>query len=100
MALRQHSVIGKLLAVTEWDWIRATHYVHIHLLGDKMLTTHIRHGDLVIDMEADGTVQLVRQSNGQCIRLSLSEWEYVQRVAALHSWPVAPPQELAVQTTQ
>lgn len=57
-----------------------------------MLATHVRHGDLVIDMQSDGEVQIVRQSNGQCIRLSLSEWKYILTIADLHGWPVVPPQ--------
>jgi hypothetical protein len=56
-----------------------------------MISTHIRHGDLVIDMETDGDVQIVRQSTGQAIRLSISEWTYLMLVAELHGRPVAPP---------
>jgi hypothetical protein len=56
-----------------------------------MLTTHIRHGDLVIDMEKDGDVQIVRQSTGQAIRLSLTEWHYLILVAELHGHGIAPP---------
>lgn len=56
-----------------------------------MIPTHIRKGDLVIDMHGDGTVQIVRQSNMQGIVLSISEWQYLIHVAELHGWPVVPP---------
>lgn len=56
-----------------------------------MLTTSIRHGDLVIDIESDRSVRIVRQSNAQSIELSYSEWIYVLKVAEIHDWPVAPP---------
>ena len=56
-----------------------------------MLTTHIRHGDIVLDMESNGSVRITRQSNAMAIELSLSEWHYVQAVASLHGWPMAPP---------
>lgn len=61
----------------------------------NMLSTHIRHGDLVIDMDADGDVQIVRQSTGHSIRLSVSEWTYLMVVADLHGRPVAPPADTA-----
>lgn len=56
-----------------------------------MLSTHIRHGDLVIDMDGEGDVQIVRQSTGQAIRMSISEWTYLMLVADLHGRPIAPP---------
>lgn len=56
-----------------------------------MLATNIRHGDLVIDMEPNGDVQIVRQSDMTAIRLSLTEWTYLMAVADIHGWPVAPP---------
>jgi len=56
-----------------------------------MIATHIRHGDLVIDMDSCGDVQIVRQSTGQAIRLSLTEWNYLCQIAELHGWPIAPP---------
>jgi hypothetical protein len=58
-----------------------------------MLSTHVRHGDLVIDMDASGEVQITRQSNAAAIRLSFSEWLYLQRVANLHGWPMCPPRD-------
>lgn len=57
----------------------------------QMMPTHIRKGDLVIDMHGDGTVQIVRQSTMQGIVLSISEWEYLQKVADLHGWPIVKP---------
>jgi hypothetical protein len=65
-----------------------------------MLSTNVRHGDLVIDMETDGSVRITRQSNAMAIQLSSSEWIYIQRVAELHGWPVAPPTGTSVNTTQ
>ena len=56
-----------------------------------MLATSIRHGDLVIDYHADGSVQIVRQSNMQGIVISLTEWGWVCKVMELHDWPIAPP---------
>jgi hypothetical protein len=57
-----------------------------------MLATCIRHGDLVIDYHADGSVQIVRQSNMTGLVLSVSEWDYLVRVQSLHDAPMAPPQ--------
>jgi hypothetical protein len=57
----------------------------------NMISTHIRHGDIVIDMDTTGDVQIVRQSTAECIRLSLSEWEYLVLVADLHGRPILPP---------
>jgi hypothetical protein len=57
----------------------------------QMLATSVRHGDLVVDMDTNGEVQIVRQSTGQGIRLSLSEWSYLMLIADLHGRPVAPP---------
>lgn len=56
-----------------------------------MLSTTIKHGDLVIDMMPDGSVQITRQSDMSVIRISLSEWNYLLLVACIHGWPVAPP---------
>jgi hypothetical protein len=56
-----------------------------------MLTTTIHHGDLVIDWQSDESLRIIRQSNGQAIELSCSEWAYIMRAAELHDWPVAPP---------
>jgi hypothetical protein len=45
----------------------------------------------VIDYHADGSVQIVRQSNMQGIVISLTEWGWVCKVMELHDWPIAPP---------
>lgn len=63
-----------------------------------MLATSIRHGDLVIDLEPNGDVQVTRQSNAQAIRLSTSEWAYLLKVADLHGWPIAPPRDRSAYT--
>ena len=63
-----------------------------------MIATSIRHGDLVIDMDTNGEVQIVRQSTGQGVRLSVSEWRYLIAVADLHGWPVVPPDRGVEQT--
>lgn len=60
-----------------------------------MLATTIKHGDLVIDMNSDGSVQVTRQSDMMAIRLSLSEWNYLVMIAGIHGWPVAPPDNIA-----
>jgi hypothetical protein len=65
-----------------------------------MLATSIRHGDLVIDFHADGSVQVVRQSNASGIVLSLSEWQYLCKVMELHEWPMAPPLSTFVEPTK
>lgn len=62
-----------------------------------MLPTSIRHGDLVIDYQADGCVQIVRQSNATGIVLSVSEWTFIQKVLDLQGWPVAPPTNATVE---
>lgn len=56
-----------------------------------MLSTSVRHGDLVIDFDSAGWVQVTRQSNGMSIQLSQSEWAFVLKVADLRGWPVVPP---------
>jgi hypothetical protein len=56
-----------------------------------MLPTFIRHGDLVLEFEGDGSLRITRQSNAQAVQLSSSEWIYLLKVAALHDWPIAPP---------
>lgn len=68
-------------------------------MSQCMISTHVRHGDIVIDMQADGEVQIVRQSTMQAIRLSLSEWKYLIMVAELHGWPVLPPTTTEVTIT-
>jgi hypothetical protein len=59
-----------------------------------MLATSIRHGDLVLDYESDGSVRMTRQSNAMAIQLSISEWGFVQATAQLAGWPVVAPHEL------
>lgn len=56
-----------------------------------MLTTTIRHGDLVIEFLEDHAVQIVRQSNGNAIRLSSSEWLLLCKITEILGWPAAPP---------
>jgi hypothetical protein len=56
-----------------------------------VLSTSIRHGDLVIDFDSGGWVQLTRQSNGQSIQLSVSEWVLLLKCAEFRGWPCAPP---------
>jgi hypothetical protein len=56
-----------------------------------MLSTNITHGDLQIDFNNDGSVQLTRKSNGNAIVLSTTEAEYIKKVWELHEWPIAPP---------
>jgi hypothetical protein len=60
-----------------------------------MLATSIRHGDLVIDYDPDGSVRITRQSNAMAIQLSRSEWTFVLRTADLAGWPIAPPTPVA-----
>lgn len=55
------------------------------------LSTSIRHGDLVIDFDSAGWVQLTRQSNAMAIQLSKSEFAFLQACAQLANWPVVPP---------
>jgi len=55
-----------------------------------VLATFIKHGDIVIEMETDGSVRLTRQSNSQAVLLSFSEWKYLMCVAELHGWPISP----------
>ena len=56
-----------------------------------MLATTIRHGDLVVDLQESGAVQIVRQSNATGVVLSLSEWQYLILLADIHGWPICPP---------
>lgn len=56
-----------------------------------MLSTSVRHADLVIDFDSAGWVQITRQSNCQVVQLSESEWVFLLKCAELRGWPVAPP---------
>jgi hypothetical protein len=56
-----------------------------------VIPTTIKHGDLCIDFQEPGSVQIVRQSNATGIVLSLSEWQYLILLADIHGWPIAPP---------
>lgn len=58
-----------------------------------MIRTTIHHGRLNIELCEDGALQLSRDDRPESIRLSGSEWIYLQKVAELHGWPVAPPME-------
>jgi hypothetical protein len=61
-----------------------------------MLASSHRHGDLVVDFDSAGWVQITRQSNGQSIQLSESEWIYLMKLAELRGWPVAPLPGVAI----
>lgn len=56
-----------------------------------MLSTSIRHGDLVIDFDSAGWVQITRQSTAQSIQVSTTEWVFLLKCADLRGWPMAPP---------
>jgi hypothetical protein len=59
--------------------------------GKEVIRTTIKHGPLNIELCEDGAMQLTHEVNGQSIRLSQTEWIYLQLVAKLHGWPIAPP---------
>jgi hypothetical protein len=59
-----------------------------------VLPTFIRHGDLVLEFEGDGSLRITRQSNAQAVQVSSSEWIYLLKVAELHDWPIAPPTDI------
>jgi hypothetical protein len=61
--------------------------------------TCIRHGDLVIDFNADGSVQLARKSNMTAIVLSITEWVFILKLCEIHDWPVAAPANIHPETT-
>ena len=56
-----------------------------------MMATHVRHGDLVVEFESDGSVKIVRQSTMEAILLSPTEWGYLLRIAEVLDFPMAPP---------
>lgn len=56
-----------------------------------MLRTTIHHGRLNVELCEDGSLQLSRDDRPESIRLSGSEWIYLQKLAVLHGWPIAPP---------
>jgi hypothetical protein len=56
-----------------------------------MLSTSIRHGDLVIDFDSEGWVQISRQSNAMSIQLSKSEWTFLLKCVDLRGWPTCAP---------
>jgi hypothetical protein len=56
-----------------------------------MLATNIAHGDLQIDFNGDGSVQLTRKSNGNAIVLSRTEAAFIEEVWRLLDFPMAPP---------
>jgi hypothetical protein len=64
-----------------------------------MQNTTVRHGDLVVDFQQDGNVQIVRQSNAQGIVLSLSEWRYLILLADIFEWPIVPPNKTTPEVT-
>jgi hypothetical protein len=67
------------------------------MAGDMiMLTTTIRHGDLVIDVEPERAIRITRQSTAQAVEVSPTEWRYILRVAELHDFPMAPPHSMAI----
>jgi hypothetical protein len=55
-----------------------------------MIRTTIRHGYLNIEFCEDGALQLTHEQQGGSLRLSQTEWLYLQRVAEIHNWPIAP----------
>ncbi len=57
-----------------------------------MIGTSIRHGDLVIDFDGAGWVQITRQSNAACIQLSETEFIFLVKCSEIRGWPMAPPQ--------
>jgi hypothetical protein len=59
-----------------------------------MIRTTIHHGHLHIELCEDGSLQVVNESNGGTLRISQTEWYYLQAVAKLHGWPVAPCPEM------
>lgn len=59
-----------------------------------MIASSHKHGDLVVDFDASGWVQIARQTNGQALQLSQTEWVYILRLAELRGWPMAPPGQL------
>lgn len=61
-----------------------------------MLNTSIRHGDLVVDFDSAGWVQIARQSNAACVQLSQTEWIFILKCAELRGWPMAPPQNMGI----
>jgi hypothetical protein len=55
-----------------------------------MIRTTITHGHLRIELCEDGSMQIVHEKLGLSMMLSKTEWIYVQMVAQLHGWPIAP----------
>jgi hypothetical protein len=47
-----------------------------------------------VDFDANGTVQITRQSNATAVQLSKSEWIFLLKVADIQGWPVAPPTDV------
>jgi len=45
---------------------------------------------LTIEFCEDGGLQLAHDLTPENIKLSPTEWQYLQRLAELHGWPVAP----------
>jgi len=50
----------------------------------------VRQGDLVIDFDAAGWVQVTRQSNGMAVQLSKSEFNFLLACCQLRNWPLIP----------
>jgi len=53
--------------------------------------TTIKHGYLSIEFCEDGSLQIVKETNGSVLQLSRTEFEFLMSVVQLRGWPIAPP---------
>lgn len=60
-----------------------------------MIRTTIKHGYLNVEFCEDGSLQITSEQSGQSMRLSRTEWIYIQKVAELHGWPIVPNSDLS-----
>lgn len=51
----------------------------------------IAYGPLRIDWDNHGTLTVARTDTAQSVQLSLSEWEFLLRCAAIRGWPISSP---------
>lgn len=51
----------------------------------------LRYDNISAEWEADDSMRLCREDVPQHIVLSITEWQMVLAMAALHGWPMAPP---------
>jgi hypothetical protein len=56
-----------------------------------MIPCTVSYGPLRIDWDRNGTLTLARTDIGGNVQLSLSEWEFLLRCAALRGWPISHP---------